>query len=100
MSDRIKKIKIKQTDGTFSDYIPIGANAKDIDLQYNDSNVENTLKKKPYYYDNIAAMKLDDTLREGDMAITLGYYEANDGGGAKYKIINNESLEDDGRKCS
>ena len=96
MSDRIKKIKIKQADGTYSDYIPIGANAKDIDLQYNDSNVENTLKKKPYYYDNVAAMKLDDTLREGDMAITLGYYEANDGGGAEYKIINNESLEDDG----
>ena len=45
MSDRIKKIKIKQADGTFSDYIPIGANAKDIDLQYNGSNVENTLKK-------------------------------------------------------
>ena len=96
MSDRIKKIKIKQTDGTFSDYIPIGANAKDIDLQYNDSNVENTLKKKPYYYDNIATMKLDDTLREGDMAITLGYYEVNDGGGAEYRIINDESLEDDG----
>ena len=88
MSDRIKKIKIKQTDGTFSDYIPIGANAKDIDLQYNDSNVENTLKKKPYYYDNVATMKLDDTLREGDMAITLGYYEANDGGGAEYIIKN------------
>ena len=50
MSDRIKKIKIKQTDGTFSDYIPIGANAKDIDFKHNDSNVENTLKKKPYYY--------------------------------------------------
>ena len=93
MSDRIKKIKIKQTDGTFSDYIPIGANAKDIDLQYNDSNVENTLKKKPYYYDNVATMKLDDTLREGDMAITLGYYEANDGGGAEYIIKSNGSDE-------
>ena len=96
MSDRIKKIKIKQTDGTFSDYIPIGANAKDIDLQYNDSNVENTLKKKPYYYDNVATMKLDDTLREGDMAITLGYYEANDGGGAEYKIVSNEQSDDGG----
>lgn len=96
MSDRIKKIKIKQTDGTFSDYIPIGANAKDIDLQYNDSNVENTLKKKPYYYDNVATMKLDDTLREGDMAITLGYYEANDGGGAEYKIISGDYQDDGG----
>ena len=96
MSDRIKKIKIKQTDGTFSDYIPIGANAKDIDLQYNGSNVENTLKKKPYYYDNVSTMKLDDTLREGDMAITLGYYEANDGGGAEYEITDNSELLDDG----
>lgn len=98
MSDRIKKIKIKQADGTYSDYIPIGANAKDIDLQYNGSNVENTLKKKPYYYDNVAAMKLDDTLREGDMVVTLGYYEANDGGGAKYKIITKteDDIEDNG----
>ena len=96
MSDRIKKIKIKQADGTYSDYIPIGANAKDIDLQYNDSNVENTLKKKPYYYDNVATMKLDDTLREGDTCVTLGYYEINDGGGATYKIIDDSSLEDDG----
>ena len=95
MSDRIKKIKIKQADGTFSDYIPIGANAKDIDLQYNGSNVENTLKKKPYYYDNVATMKLDNTLREGDMAITLGYYEANDGGGAEYEIIDNSELQED-----
>ena len=93
MSDRIKKIKIKQADGTFSDYIPIGANAKDIDLQYNGSNVENTLKKKPYYYDSVAAMKLDDTLKEGDMAITLGYYEANDGGGAEYEIVSNNSSD-------
>lgn len=90
MSDRIKKIKIKQADGTFSDYIPIGANAKDIDLQYNGDNVENTLKKKPYYYNNVEDMKADDSLKEGDMAITLGYYESNDGGGAEY-VINETS---------
>ena len=96
MSDRIKKIKIKQADGTYSDYIPIGANAKDIDLQYNGSNVENTLKKKPYYYDNVATMKLDDTLKDGDTCITLGYYEINDGGNGVYKIIDDSSLEDDG----
>lgn len=100
MSDRIKKIKIKQADGTFSDYIPIGANAKDIDLQYNDSNVENILKKKPYYYDNVEAMKLDDALREGDMAITLGYYEANDNGGAEYEIISGEYEDDNGSYIS
>lgn len=31
-------------------------------------------------------MKNDKTLKIGDIAITLGYYEANDGGGAEYKI--------------
>ncbi len=89
--DRIKKLKIKKQDGTFSDYIPIGADAENIDLDYNGSDVETTLKKKPYYYDNVATMKADDTLVEGDMAITLGYYEANDGGEAKYNITSTVS---------
>lgn len=85
--DRIKKIKIKQQDGTLSNYYLISADAQNIDLDYNGSNVESTLKKKPYYYENVASMKLDDTLQEGDMAITLGYYSANDDGGAEYKIV-------------
>lgn len=84
--DRIKKIKIKQQDGIMSDYYPIGADASNIDLNYNGSNVETTLRKKPYYYDNIAAMKADDTLKEGDMVTTLGFYSKNDGGKAQYKI--------------
>lgn len=86
MSDIIKKIKIKKADGSMTNYIPIGANAENIDLDYNEDNVENTLKKKPYYYDNIAIMKTDTTLKVGDMVVTLGYYEANDGGGAEYRI--------------
>ena len=32
MADRIKKIKIKQADGSFSDYMPIGADAWNIDF--------------------------------------------------------------------
>ena len=98
MSDRIKKIKIKQADGTYSDYIPIGADAKNIDFQHNGTNIEITLKKKPYYYENVEKMKLDDSLQPGDMAITLGYYEANDGGGATYKIRTklDEDIEDNG----
>ncbi len=98
MADRIKKIKIKQTDGSFSDYIPIGADAKNIDFEHSGSSVESKLKKTPYYYNNVATMKLDDSLKVGDMAITLGYYEANDGGGAEYVIIDDSSLEDDGGK--
>lgn len=84
--DRIKKIKIKQQDGTLSDYYPIGADAQNIDLNYNGSNVESTLKKKPYYYNSVADMKADNKLKVGDMVITLGYYEANDGNGNFYKI--------------
>ena len=32
-------------------------------------------------------MKADNKLKVGDMVITLGYYEANDGGGAEYRIV-------------
>ena len=86
--DRIKKLKIKKQDGTFSDYIPIGADAENIDTTDGES-VQLKLNKKPYYYDNVADMKADNKLKIGDMAITLGYYEANDGGGAEYKIVTN-----------
>lgn len=96
MSDKIKKIKIKQQDGTMSDYYDIGVNAQNVDINYNGSNVEATLKKTPKYYDNVASMKLDDTLVEGDMAITLGYYTANDGGGAEYKIVSGNYIDDGG----
>ena len=87
MSDLIKKVKIKKQDGTYTDYIPIGAEAKNIDTNDGES-VEYKLNKKPYYYNNIADMKADKKLKNGDMAITLGYYEPNDGGGAEYRIIN------------
>ncbi len=32
MSDRIKKIKVKKADGSMTDYIPIGADAENIDF--------------------------------------------------------------------
>ena len=35
MSDLIKKIKIKKEDGTYTNYIPIGAEAKNIDMKNN-----------------------------------------------------------------
>lgn len=95
MSDRIKKIKVKKQDGTFSDYIPIGADAENIDTTDGES-VQLKLNKKPYYYNNVAAMKTDTKLKAGDMAITLGYYTANDGGGAEYKIVNGIYIDDGG----
>ena len=33
MSDRIKKIKVKKADGSMTDYIPIGADAENIDFE-------------------------------------------------------------------
>lgn len=44
------------------------------------------LNKTAKYYDCVEDMKNDKTLKVGDIAVTLGYYEANDGNGAEYKI--------------
>lgn len=88
MSDRIKKIKIKQSDGTFSDYIPIGADAKNIDLQSGE-NVEEAIKNLQntiYYYNSVEDMKADKKIKNGMLCQTLGYYKPNDGGGSKYLI--------------
>ena len=90
MADLIKKIKIKKQDGTFTDYIPIGAEAQNISTIDGES-VQLKLNKKPYYYNSVADMKADTKLKAGDMAVTLGYYEVNDGGGAEYKIVNTAS---------
>lgn len=43
------------------------------------------ISKKIYYFNTVADMKAYN-LVSGDMAITSGYYEVNDGGGAEYKI--------------
>ena len=92
MSDLIKKIKIKKQDGTFTDYIPIGAEAQNVSTSDGDS-VQLKLNKKPYYYNSIADMKADTKLKAGDMVKTLGYYEPNDGGGANYYITDIEDLK-------
>ena len=39
MADLIKKVKVMQTDGTFTDYIPLGADAENIDMK-NDYSVQ------------------------------------------------------------
>ena len=88
MADLIKKVKIKKQDETYTDYIPIGAEAKNVDCADGES-VEYKINKKPYYYNCVADMKADTKLKVGDMAVTLGYYEPNDGGAAEYRIINN-----------
>ena len=95
MSNLIKKIKIKKQDGTFTDYISIGAEAQNISTNDGDS-VQLKLNKKPYYYNNVADMKADTKLKNGDMAITLGYYEANDGGKGEYRIVNGNYIDNGG----
>ena len=51
--------------------------------------INNKLNKKTYYFNNVAEMK-EAKLKAGDFAITLGYYEANDGGKSLYKIRKKE----------
>lgn len=86
--DRIKKIKIKKSDGTFTDYLPLGSDAEYIDLE-NGNNLQEEINHITKSYDNVAAMKADINIKEGDICQTLGYYEVNDGGGAEYKITSN-----------
>lgn len=49
---------------------------------------------KQFTYDSVAEMKADNTLKDGMFAKTVGYYEANDGGAASYKITSEESETD------
>lgn len=95
MADLIKKIKIKKQDGTFTDYIPIGAEAQNVSTSDGDS-VQLKLNKKPYYYNSVADMKADTKLKVGDMAVTLGYYEPNDGGAGEYRIVSGTHTDDGG----
>lgn len=95
MADLIKKIKIKKQDGTFTDYIPIGADAINVETSDGES-VELKLNKKPYCYDTIANMKADNKLKAGDICQTLGYNNFNDGDSGKYKIVNDSQLVNDG----
>lgn len=47
-----------------------------------------------WIFDTVADMKASTNLINGSYAQTLGYYTANDGGGAVYKITNTESNND------
>ena len=64
------------------------------DGYYNKDAIDTLLDKKTYYFTNVATMKLATNLKDGDMVVTLGYYEPNDGGEAEYYITDSESLTD------
>ena len=53
-------------------------------------------KKAIRYYDTVADMKSDTTLKNGMYVKTKGYYESEDGGSAEYIIVNDNTLVDDG----
>ncbi len=55
------------------------------------------LNKKPYYFNTVADMKSDTSLKNGDTAITFGYHAVNDGGNTEYKIrlLNNYDVIDE-----
>ena len=61
------------------------------EINDNISSLEGTLEKKIYYFNTVANMKAASFLKNGDCVRTLGYYSANDGGGAEYKIVNTTS---------
>ena len=93
MADLIKKIKIKKQDGTFTDYIPIGAEAKNITTEEEES-VQTRLDKTPKYYDTIDSMKNDMTLKNGDLVFTNGKHNLADSQKSFFKIVNNVTSDD------
>ena len=62
MADLIKKIKIKKQDGTFTDYIPIGADAVNIETSDGES-VELALNKKINKSDIIDNLNSSDSTK-------------------------------------
>lgn len=67
---------------------------------YSSQKINTELRKKATYYNSVASMKADSSLKEGMVAITLGYYEANDGGGSVYMIQSSDGLENNITKYS
>lgn len=71
-------------------------NAEIVDARMGFDTLGNVIKKKIYHFENVEEMKNCLTLVHGDVCETLGYYEANDGGNGTYKIINDNTLMEDG----
>lgn len=77
----------------------VNSKASQNDLNITNQNVSEVnakTEKKPYYYNTLNDLKTDLDLKDGDCAITLGYYSANDGGAGEYEIITDNTLVDDG----
>lgn len=64
-------------------------------LPTNDEYWQLVAQKAARTYQSVADMKSDDDLKEGMVTETLGYYEANDGGAATYKVRSKEASDVD-----
>lgn len=72
--DRIKKLKVKKQDGTFSDYIPIGADAEYIDMADGDNLQEeiNTINNKSNsYFSKLQVSENSNFLSVGKIGCTF-----------------------------
>lgn len=58
MADLVKKIKIKKQDGTFTDYIPIGANAENVVFSDNNS-LEEDFKSNELYINSGSIVQIN-----------------------------------------
>ena len=56
-------------------------------LKINNTSYNIKDKQAVRFYDNVAAMISDTTIKNGQTLRTLGYYAINDGGGALYKVV-------------
>lgn len=68
----------------------IGASSQSYVEEYVDNKIET---KTAIIYNSVLEMKEDSLLTVGATIITTGYYSANDGGGATYRIIESENAD-------
>lgn len=62
-----------------------------------EKEIQKKADKSPcIFYDSVVEMKQDRSLKEGDCIETKGYYEAGDGGHAKYQVIKSPEKADEG----
>ena len=61
-----------------------------------DKSNDSKLNSSVIVFNTIAEMEAYKDLQAGDVCQTLGYYLANDGGAALYKIVDDDTLIDDG----
>lgn len=97
MSDLIKKIKIKKQDGTYTDYIPIGAEAKNIDMkngnsvEYEIEHIENDIgvlqEKNKKIFPNLGGVTYISNITNWNRDVKQTYQEFYNMGGRKAQIV-------------